>query len=56
MVGVLIAEDANTLVQWLGWMAGSYVGRMGTKMAFLRSACLNTELLQYLGMFTALPT
>jgi hypothetical protein len=53
---VPIAKDANTLVPRLGWMAGSYVGRLGTKMAFLRSVCLNTELLQYLGMFTALPT
>jgi hypothetical protein len=42
MVGVPIVEVANTLVQWLRWMAGSYVGYLDTKMTSLRSACLNT--------------
>jgi hypothetical protein len=32
MVGVSIAEVANTLVQWLHWMASSYVGPLDTKM------------------------
>jgi hypothetical protein len=45
MVSVPIAEVINTLVSWLYWMAGSYVGPLGTKMAFLRSACL-----KYLGL------
>jgi hypothetical protein len=39
---VPIVEVANTLVQWLRWMAGSYVGYLDTKMTSLRSACLNT--------------
>jgi hypothetical protein len=42
MVDVLIAEVVNTLLSWLYWMAGSYVGRLGTKMTFLKSVCLNT--------------
>jgi hypothetical protein len=42
MVGVPIAEVANTLVQWLRWMISSYVGRLDTKMTTLRSVCLNT--------------
>jgi hypothetical protein len=42
MVGVSIAEVINTSVPWLCWMAGSYAGRLGTKMTFLRLACLNT--------------
>jgi hypothetical protein len=42
VVGVPIAEVVNTLVPWLHWMAGSYVGRLDTKTTFLRSACLNT--------------
>jgi hypothetical protein len=45
VVGVPIAEVANTLVSRLRWMAGSYVGRMDTKMTSLRSACL-----KYLGL------
>jgi hypothetical protein len=40
VVGVPIAEVANTLVQWIRWMAGSYVGHLDTKTASLRSACL----------------
>jgi hypothetical protein len=45
VVGVPIAEVANTLVQWLRWMISSYVGRLGTKTTSLRSACL-----KYLGL------
>jgi hypothetical protein len=30
VVCVPIVEVANTLVQWLRWMAGSYVGRLDT--------------------------
>jgi hypothetical protein len=37
-------------------MTGSYVGRLGTKIAFLRSACLGASVLQYLVTFSALPT
>jgi hypothetical protein len=47
VVGVPIAEFANTLVQWLRWMAGSYVGHLDTKTASSRSVCL-----QYLGLAT----
>jgi hypothetical protein len=39
MVGVRIAEVANTLAQWLHWMASSYDGRLDTKTTSLRSAC-----------------
>jgi hypothetical protein len=43
VVGVpIVTKVANTLVSWLCWMAGSYVGRLDTKMTSLRSACLNT--------------
>jgi hypothetical protein len=56
VVGVPKTEVANTLVQWLCRMASSYVGRMDTKTTSLRSTCLNTWVLQYLGMYTALPT
>jgi hypothetical protein len=56
MVGVPIAEVVNTSVSWLRWMASSYVGHLDTKTTSLRSVCLNTKVLQYLGMFTALPT
>jgi hypothetical protein len=45
VVGVPIVEVANSLVQWLRWMAGSYVGHLDTKMASSRSACL-----KYLGL------
>jgi hypothetical protein len=38
---VPIAEVANTLAQWLRWMASSYVGRLDTKMTSLSSACLH---------------
>jgi hypothetical protein len=31
MVGVPIAEVANTPVSWLRWMASSYVGDLDTK-------------------------
>jgi hypothetical protein len=47
VVDVTIAEVANTLVQWLRWMAGSYVGHLDTKTASSRSACL-----KYLGLAT----
>jgi hypothetical protein len=47
VVGVPIAKVANTLVQWLRWMAGSYVGHLDTKTASSRSACL-----KYLGLAT----
>jgi hypothetical protein len=57
VVGVpVVAKVANTLVQWLCWMVSSYAGRLDTKTTSLRSACLHTWVLQYLGMFTALPT
>jgi hypothetical protein len=42
VVGVPTAKVANTLVSWLRWMADIYVGRLDTKTASLRSACLNT--------------
>jgi hypothetical protein len=42
VVGVHITEVVNTLANWLSWIAGSYVGHLGTKMASLRSAFLNT--------------
>jgi hypothetical protein len=46
VVGVpIVAEVANTLVQWLRYMASSYVGRLDTKTTSLRSACL-----KYLGL------
>jgi hypothetical protein len=45
VVGVPITEVANTLAQWLHWMASSYVGRLDTKTISLRSACR-----KYLGL------
>jgi hypothetical protein len=42
VVGVPTTKVANTLVSWLRWMAGSYVGRLDTKTTSVRSACLNT--------------
>jgi hypothetical protein len=40
-VGVpVVAKVASTLVSWLCWMADIYVGRLDTKMTFLRSVCL----------------
>jgi hypothetical protein len=42
VVGVPIAEVVNTLATWLYWMASIYVGRLGTNMTSLRSACLST--------------
>jgi hypothetical protein len=56
VVGVPIAKVANTLVSRLRWMASSYVGHLDTKTTSSRSARLNTEILQYLGMTMALPT
>jgi hypothetical protein len=56
VVGVPIAKVANTLVSRLRWMASSYVGHLDTKTASSRSARLNTEILQYLGITMALPT
>jgi hypothetical protein len=56
VVGVPIAEVINTLVSWLRWMVSNYAGRLDTKMTSLRSACLNTEVSQYLGVSTAMPT
>jgi chorismate mutase len=38
VVGVPNVEVANTLVQWLRWMAGSYVVHLDTKKASLMSA------------------
>jgi hypothetical protein len=45
VVGVPTVKVANTLVSWLRWMAGSYVGRLDTKTTSLRSACR-----KYLGL------
>jgi hypothetical protein len=42
VVGVPIAEVANTLEQWLCWMASSYVGHLDTKVSSPRSVYLNT--------------
>jgi hypothetical protein len=40
VVGVPMAQVANTFASWLCWMAGSYVGRLDTKTTSLRSARL----------------
>jgi hypothetical protein len=57
VVGVpIIAKVANTLVSWLRWMVSSYAGHLDTKTTSSRLACLSTLVLQYLGMFTVLPT
>jgi hypothetical protein len=40
VVGVPIAKVANTLVSWLRWIVGSYVGRLDTKTTSLRLARL----------------
>jgi hypothetical protein len=56
VVGVPIAEVANTLAQWLRGMAGSHVGHLDTKTTSLRSACLKYLGLTIPGMSTALPT
>jgi hypothetical protein len=57
VVGVpVVTKVTNTLVQWLCWMVSSYAGLLDTKMTSLRSACLHTWVLQYLGMLMALPT
>jgi hypothetical protein len=45
VVGVPTAKVANTLVSWLRWTAGNYVGRLDTKTTSLRSACR-----KYLGL------
>jgi hypothetical protein len=43
VVGVpIVAKVDNTLVSRLRWVASSYVGRLDTKTASLRSACLDT--------------
>jgi hypothetical protein len=47
VVGVPTAKVANTLLQWLRWMASSYFCRLDTKMTSLRS-----ERLGYLGLQT----
>jgi hypothetical protein len=39
VVGVPIAKVTNTLVQWLHWMASSYVGRLDTKTTSSRLVC-----------------
>jgi hypothetical protein len=41
VVGVHIAEVANTLASWLCWVVSSYVGRLDTKTTPSRSTCLN---------------
>jgi hypothetical protein len=56
VVGVPIAEVDNTLENWLRWMVSSYVGHLDTKTTSLRSVYLNTQVSQYLGVSTALPT
>jgi hypothetical protein len=35
MVGVPITKVTNTLIQWLRWMASSYVGDLDTKIDLL---------------------
>jgi hypothetical protein len=45
VVSVPTTKVANTLVSWLRWTAGSYVGRLDTKMTSLRSVCC-----KYLGL------
>jgi hypothetical protein len=45
VVGVPLAEVANTSVHWLCWTGSSYVGHLDTKSTSLRSACL-----KYLGL------
>jgi hypothetical protein len=40
VVSVPISKVANTLAQWLCWMASNYVGRLDTKTTSLRLACL----------------
>jgi hypothetical protein len=42
VVGVPIAEVANTLASGLRWMVSSSADRLDTKTTFLRSACLST--------------
>jgi hypothetical protein len=51
VVGVPIAKVANTVVPWLCWTAGSYVGRLDPKTTSLRSACH-----KYLGLTIPLRT
>jgi hypothetical protein len=41
VVGVRIAEVADTLAQWFCWMVGSYVGHLDTKTTSSRLACLH---------------
>jgi hypothetical protein len=52
----IVAKVANTLVSWLRWMVSSYADHVDTKMTSSRSVCISTLVLQYLGMFTVLPT
>jgi hypothetical protein len=56
VVGVPIAEVANTLVQCLRWMAGSYVGPLDTKRLPVGRRASNTQVLQYLDISMTLPT
>jgi hypothetical protein len=42
VVGVPKTEVAKTLVLWLRWTVGSYVGRLYTKTTSSRSVCLST--------------
>jgi hypothetical protein len=51
-----VAKVANNLGSWLRWMVNSYVDHLDTKMTYSRTVCLSTLALQYLGMFTVLPT
>jgi hypothetical protein len=55
-VSVPVIEVVNTLVPWLYWMSGSYAGRLGAKMPFMRLVCLDILVLQYLSMSSTLPT
>jgi hypothetical protein len=57
MVGVpIVAKVDSTLFAWLRWVTSSYVGRLDTKTMSSRLACLKYLVLQYRGMFAALPT
>jgi hypothetical protein len=56
VVRVPIAEVANTLAQWLRWMASSHVVHLDTKNDLLEVGVPLYLGLAILGMFTALPT
>jgi hypothetical protein len=45
-VGVPVTWVINTLVPWLCWMIGSYVGHLSTKMTFLNVSVLNRQTYQ----------